>query len=122
MREGAMPGWTGCDVCEVVDALRIALGDAVLPEPANFTDPRFHMLEARLQAEEHAPLAQRALLVAEGLRELGLFDMALCVSDGLARLVTTTDAASASLLAQAQLIRARSLEAQGTTIEANTAF
>ncbi len=117
-----MPGWGGCDVCAVIDELRLVLGESLLPAAANFDDPKLSVLEARLKAEPDAPLSHCALIVADGLRAVGMTDMALQISEGISRVVTTTDSTSASLLGRAQVIRARTLDMLGRTAEANSAF
>jgi len=117
-----MPGWGGCDVCNVMDELRLVLGDPSLSTASSFDDPRFCVLEERLKAEPDAPLSDRALTVANGLREAGMTDSALLVSEGMSRIVTTADSTSASLLGRSQVIRARALDALGRTAEANSAF
>jgi hypothetical protein len=117
-----MPGWTGCDVCTVIDALQIAFDESSLPDPGGFADPRFQQIEARLSAAAQESLAARALVVADGLRELGQPDLAQRISERIPVLVQATDVESASLLAQAQLLRARTLEAQGRVAEASSSF
>lgn len=81
-----MPGWTGCDVCEVIDALRLILGDESLPLGSSFNDPQWSALEERLKVVKGEQLAHRALIVAEGLRESGLVDVALRISDAIPRI------------------------------------
>ena len=117
-----MPGWSGCDVCEVVDALRVVLGEAALPEPSKFKELQLSALEERLKVEKDTTLVQRALIVAEGLREVGMADMALQISAVMPRLIAVTDASSAALLGQALIIQGRSLDQLGKTMEANSAF
>src|SRR5687767_7698984 len=106
-----MPGWAGCDVCEVIDALRLALGETSLPDPSNFRDPQLRALEERLQAEKDAPLSHRSLIVAEGLREVGMTDIALQISVGISRIISPIDITSATLLGRALIIQARALDA-----------
>jgi hypothetical protein len=117
-----MPGWTGCDVCEVIDALRLVLGETSLPDPSTFKDPQLQALERRLQAEKDAPLSSRALIVAEGLREVGMTDIALQISVGMPRIVSLSDPTSATLLGRALIIQARALNTLGKAEEASSAF
>jgi len=102
--------------------LSIVLEAPSLPAPSSFDDPRFSILEKRLDAEQNEPLSHRALIVADGLREIGMTDIALQISEGISRIVDTHESTSASLLGRAQVIRARSLDSLGRTAEANSAF
>jgi hypothetical protein len=109
-------------VCRVIDELRLALGQTSLPPGATFKDEQLGALEQRLRVEKGAPLAHQALTVAEGLREIGMTDIALQISEGIPRIVATSDPSSAMLLGRALLIRARSLDMLGRTAEADSAF
>jgi hypothetical protein len=115
-------GSVGCDVCGTIDELRLLLGESALPAGAEFNDPQLAAVEERLKVEQNAPLTQRGLIVAEGLREAGMTDVALQIAEGMPKIVASTDVSSASLLARAQIIRARVLDVQGKPAEANTAF
>src|SRR5262245_20247774 len=105
-KEAAMPGWTGCDVCGVIDALRVELGGMGLPDGSTFDDAHLRALEERLSAARDAPLAQRALIVAEGLRDIGRIETALQISEAIPRIITLSDPASAALLGRALISRA----------------
>jgi len=117
-----MPGWTGCDVCDVIDELRVALGTTALPDGARFADLQLSVVEARLHAEHHAPLAQRALIVAEGLREAGKMNLALKIGQAIPQIVTPTESRSAILLANALIVCARAFDTLGKHAKASAAF
>jgi hypothetical protein len=122
IKEVSMPGWTGCDVCDVIDALRVALGTTMLPDGARVADLNLRAVEARLHAEKDAPLAEQALMVAEGLHEAGKAKLALKISEAIPRIITPIDVSGALLLAQAQIVRGRSLDALGKHTKASSAF
>jgi hypothetical protein len=101
------PGWSGCDVCDVIDSLRQNLGELGLPPPEAFIEPRFAKLEDSLRVAKNAPLATRALIVAEGLIQLGMATDGLTICNPVQQLIDDSDTMQSEVQKRIQAIRER---------------
>ncbi len=108
--------------CRAALAVREAIGGPIWPSPDFASDPRLKDVEAQLKSERDAPLPRKALLVAEGLRQVGKPEIALQIGEAFPQLVASSDTANAELLGRAMIIKARSLDKLGKSAEADTAF
>jgi hypothetical protein len=109
-------------ICRGIEAVREAVGSPTWPGPDFSSDPRLKEVEVRLTSEPDAPLSQRALLIAEALRQIGEPATAVLISEAIPQIIASSETANAELLGRAIVIKARSLDKLGKSAEADSAF